>query len=112
MKLKSFLLTLNAKEFLKAIALPLLVGIFASLLTRNSMEAFSSLKQPPLAPPAILFPIVWTILYILMGISFYLIQQNKQNSKNCENASSLYYYQLTVNFLWSIFFFYFEWYLF
>lgn len=112
MNLKPILSTLNLRKLLSSIALPLLTGIFAGLLTRNSMQAFSNLNKPPLAPPAILFPIVWTILYILMGISFYLIQVNKQNNKNCSNASSLYYYQLIVNFLWSIFFFRFEWYLF
>ena len=112
MNLKTFLSTLNVKKLLSSIALPLLTGIFASLLTRDSMDTFSILNKPPLAPPAILFPIVWTILYILMGISFYLIQTNRQNNQNCSNASSLYYYQLVVNFLWSIFFFRLKWYLF
>lgn len=112
MNLKTFLLTLNLKELLKSIALPLLVGIFAGLLTRNSMEAFSVLNKPPLAPPAILFPIVWTILYILMGVSFYFIQANNHKKQNCSKANSLYYYQLIVNFLWPIFFFRLEWYLF
>lgn len=111
MKFKAFLLTLNLKDLLKSIALPLLVGILAGLLTRNSMETFSVLNKPPLAPPAILFPIVWTILYILMGVSFYFIQNNS-NRKNCPKADNLYYYQLIVNFLWPIFFFRLEWYLF
>ena len=111
MKFKAFLLTLNLKNLLKSIALPLLVGILAGLLTRNSMETFSVLNKPPLAPPAFLFPIVWTILYILMGVSFYLIQNNS-NKKNCPKADTLYYYQLIVNFLWPIFFFRLEWYLF
>lgn len=112
MNLKTFFSTINFKKLLTSIALPLLVGIFAGLLTRNSMETFSMLNKPPLAPPAILFPIVWTILYILMGLSFYFIQKNKGKTKNCENASSLYYYQLIVNFLWPIFFFRLQWYFF
>lgn len=112
MNLKTFLLTLDIKELLKSIALPLLIGIFAGLLTRNSMEAFSALNKPPLAPPAFLFPIVWTILYILMGISFYFIQTNNAKKQNCEKANSLYYYQLIVNFLWPIFFFRLKWYFF
>ena len=112
MNLKTFLSAPNTKKLLSSIILPVLTGIFAGLLTRNSMQTFSVLNKPPFAPPAILFPIVWTILYILMGISFYLIQTNRNNQKNCSNASSLYYYQLAVNFLWSIFFFRLEWYLF
>lgn len=112
MNFKTFFSTINLKELLKSIALPLLTGLLSGLITRNSMEAFSTLNKPPLAPPAILFPIVWTILYILMGISFYLIQTSNQTKKNCPTANSLYYYQLIVNFLWPIFFFRLEWYLF
>ena len=101
----------NFKTFLKAILIPLIVGGIVGFITSDFID-YNSLQQPPLAPPGVLFPIVWTILYILMGISFYLIQTNGQNKKNCSNASSLYYYQLAVNFLWSIFFFRLEWYLF
>lgn len=63
----------NVAVFIKSVALPLVVGLVASLLTRQSMQIFSALNKPPLSPPAILFPIVWTVLYTLMGISFYLI---------------------------------------
>lgn len=112
MNLKTFFFTIDLKKLLTSIALPFLVGIFAGLLTRNSMEAFSILNKPPLAPPAILFPIVWTILYILMGFSFYFIQKSKGRKQNCESASSLYYYQLIVNFLWPLFFFRLQWYFF
>ena len=95
-------------------AIPLLVGTIAGLLTRGSMETFSRLNQPPLSPPGILFPIVWTILYTLMGISSYLIDTAEEpKEKNGKNQALLTYrYQLIVNFLWPVFFFNFQWYLF
>ena len=94
------------------IAIPLIVGITASLLTRDSMEIFASVNQPPLSPPAWLFPIVWTILYILMGISSYLIAVADTDKEAKEKALRLYAYQLIVNFLWPTFFFNLQWYFF
>ena len=63
---------------------------------------YQDLNKPPLSPPGIIFPIIWTILYIIMGYSFY--KQNEQNK-------TIYYTQLIVNGLWSIIFFVFKWYL-
>ena len=54
------------KKLILCIAIPLAAGGLAGLLTRNSMETFQSLNKPALSPPGWLFPIVWTILYILM----------------------------------------------
>jgi len=96
----------------KSIALPLLVGAVAGFLTRNSMEDFAMLNQPPLSPPGWLFPVVWTILYTLMGISAYLINQSDADEDAKNNALRIYYLQLFVNFLWPLFFFVGEWYLF
>lgn len=100
----------DVKTLIKSIALPLLVGGAAAFVTRDSMESFEVLNQPPLSPPGWLFPVVWTILYILMGISAYLISE--ESNKDTKKESTLYYYQLIVNFLWPIFFFNFGWYLF
>lgn len=99
-------------SLIKSIALPLLVGFGAALLTRNSMEVFASVNKPPLSPPAILFPIVWTILYTLMGISFYLIVNSDGDKGDVQEAIRIFRFQLVVNFLWPTFFFNFEWYLF
>ena len=68
-----------------------------------------TLQKPFLAPPGIVFPIVWTILYILMGISYGIL---KSNNKNNLEIDFIYYFQLAVNALWSIFFFVFKWRLF
>lgn len=102
----------KTKTFLILTAIPLLVGIIAGLLTRGSMETFSRLNQPPLSPPGILFPIVWTILYTLMGIASYLVYTANASKEEINNALMIYFLQLAVNFFWSIFFFNFEWYIF
>ncbi len=102
----------KTKTFLIFTALPLVVGVAAGLLTRNSMETFSRLNQPPLSPPGILFPIVWTILYTLMGIASYLVYTSDRPKQEINSALLIYFLQLTVNFFWSIFFFNLEWYIF
>lgn len=103
---------LNKKLLFICIAIPLIVGGVSALLTQNSMEAFERVAQPPLSPPAWLFPVVWTILYTLMGISSYLIVTSDANQQEKDEAIRLYAYQLLVNFLWPTFFFNLGWYLF
>jgi len=73
------------------------------------MAEFGMLQKPPLAPPAILFPIVWTILYTLMGVSYGIL---KTKGLTDEKVNQVYYLQLVINALWSIFFFSLEWRLF
>ncbi len=103
---------INRALLIKSIALPLLVGAVAGFLTRNAMQDFQMLTKPPLSPPGWLFPVVWTILYILMGISAYLIKVSDAPEDVIDDALTLYRYQLIVNFLWPVFFFSFGWYLF
>ncbi|MEF9933815.1 MAG: TspO/MBR family protein [Clostridium sp.] len=102
----------NIKTLVTLIAIPLIVGSIASLFTQNSMEQFQTLIKPPLSPPGIVFPIVWTILYILMGIASYLILTSSKSSVNTSSAIRLYFIQLIVNFFWSIIFFNFNLYFF
>lgn len=64
---------IDKKRLIICLAIPLVVGGAAGLLTMNSMEAFEALNQPPLSPPGWLFPVVWTVLYVLMGIASYLV---------------------------------------
>ena len=94
------------------IAIPLLVGGAAAPLTQGSMQMFGELNQPPLSPPGWLFPVVCTILYILMGVSSYLVLESGADKEEISSAISIYIYQLIVNFLWPTFFFNFGWYLF
>ena len=94
------------------IAIPLAIGGISAILTSGSMNIFGELNKPPLAPPGWLFPIVWTVLYTLMGISSYLVLISMASKEDKENAIKIYAYQLMVNFLWPTFFFNLEIYLF
>jgi len=81
------------------IILPLLLAGIVSLLV--SFDMYSKINLPSIAPPAILFPIVWTILYLMMGISLFLNRNNKKNMM-------IFYIQLAINYLWVFLFFMFE----
>ena len=96
------------KKLLICIVIPLAVGGLSAFLTRDDMQIFESLNQPALSPPGWLFPVVWTILYIMMGIASYLVLVS---GKPNEEALQAYRAQLFFNFLWSIIFFNLEKYL-
>lgn len=99
----------KAKKYIVAIAIPLTVGLIAAALTMSDMDVYSELKTPPLAPPAILFPIVWNILYILMGVSSALVYRDRENNIGATRKGLLYYgISLALNFAWSIIFFKFQ----
>lgn len=101
--------TKNISTLILFILIPLTVGALSALLGGN-MAIYSRLNKPSISPPAILFPIVWSILYILMGISSYLIFQS--GSPDSTRALNTYKLQLFFNFIWSILFFRFDLYLF
>ena len=103
---------LNKKLLVLCVAIPLLVGGIAAFFTKDAMAMFTQLDKPPLSPPGWLFPVVWTILYTLMGISSYLIANSKRPTEDKTRALSVYAASLFVNFLWSFFFFNMEWYFF
>ena len=98
----------NVSIYIKSILIPVIVGGVVGLITSQFID-YNSLQQPPLAPPSGLFPIVWTILYILMGISYGIL---KSNNLTNQEIDTIYYLQLGVNALWSIFFFVLKWRLF
>lgn len=84
--------------------IPITLGSIIGLIISNFID-YSELIKPPLAPPKILFPIMWSIIYILMGISYFLLKKNTQVIKK---EDTIYYLQLLVNLLWSIIFFVFK----
>ena len=91
----------NIKIYIKSILLPVLIGGIIGLIISSSID-YNQLVKPLLAPPSIVFPIVWTILYILMGISYARLEiEGKTDSK----IKIIYYLQLFVNAMWSILFF-------
>ncbi|MEE1076737.1 MAG: TspO/MBR family protein [Acutalibacteraceae bacterium] len=94
---------INLKQLAISLFISLGVGILASILTADSFMVYSGLTKPPLSPPAWLFPVVWTILYILMGISAYMVYQSDDDFKYV--ALVIYGVQLIFNFFWSIIYF-------
>ena len=93
------------KTYIISSIIALSVGLISALITMGNMN-LSAIKQPVLSPPAFLFPIVWTILYILMGISSAKIFEKRKDSPEAvRNALSTYASSLLVNFFWSIIFF-------
>ena len=98
----------KVKVYIKSILIPILVGGIVGLITSPFID-YNNLQKPFLAVPSITFPIVWTILYVLMGISYGILKNNNLNTKEIDK---IYYLQLVVNALWSIFFFIFKWRLF
>ena len=92
----------NKSALIISILIPLTVGTMSALFSGN-MSSYSILTQPAFSPPGFIFPVVWTILYILMGASSYIVYFS--NSSNKSKALLLYCIQLFFNFCWSIIFF-------
>ena len=96
------------KIYLKSILIPLIVGAVVGFLISGSID-YETLEKPFLSPPSIVFPIVWTILYTLMGVSYGILMSN---SLVDARINFIYYLQLFFNALWSIIFFILKWRLF
>ena len=94
--------------YVKSILLPLVLGAIIGFITSGSMD-LGMLIQPSFAPPTILFPIVWSILYTLMGVSYAIL---KSKNLTTDKINEIYYAQLFLNLAWSIIFFVLKWRLF
>lgn len=94
---------INFLPLMISIIIPLAVGFLSAFVTRNYMNSFDTLTKPRLSPPAWLFPVAWSILYILMGIACYMMIRSRNPLKFY--AIILYALQLFFNFFWSIIFF-------
>ena len=93
------------KQYLKWILITEAVGALSGWLTREGTEVYkNTIMKPPLSPPAIVFPIVWAILFALMGISAASIYMSPP-SKARTRGLKIFFVQLAFNFLWSIIFF-------
>ena len=96
------------KTYAKSILIPVIIGGIVGVIISGSID-YNTLEKPFLAPPSLAFPIVWTILYILMGVSYGILEDKRLvNSK----IKIIYYLQLFVNALWPIIFFTLQWRLF
>ena len=94
--------------YFKSILVPLIVGGVVGFITSKYMN-LDTLNKPFLTPPSVVFPIAWGILYVLMGISYGILKDKGLTDKKID---IVYYVQLGINALWSIFFFVFKWRLF
>lgn len=99
---------INWKTLLVSLAVSLGAGALAGALTADSMAKYEELYKPPLAPPGWAFPVVWTILFILMGIAAYLVYEADANEEEKKSALLVYGIQLLANVGWSIIFFRFD----
>ena len=85
-------------------AAALAVGGISALLTGSGMQDFAALNQPPLSPPGGLFRVVWTLLYVLMGVGMAIVGR-KTSGRERRRATEAWALQLAVNFFWTILFF-------
>ena len=99
-KIKPYILPMSV-----SVAIPVAVGLLAAFLTKDSMNIYGELNLPPLVPPSILFPIVWSILYLLMGVSSSIVYLKGGDSERLRQSLTLYAVSLVLNFSWSIVFF-------
>ena len=100
---KELFMKINYKLLTICIIIPLAVGSLSGYISASAMDSFRMLNKPPLSPPAWLFPVVWTLLYILMGIASYIIWQSKGRGRDF--ALRVYALQLFFNLFWSYIFF-------
>lgn len=91
--------------------IPLLVGGISSALSSEGMAMYGTMAKPPLSPPAWVFPVAWTILYLMMGLASCMILTSDAGGRGKTVALTLYAVQLAMNFMWSIFFFKWDMYL-
>lgn len=93
------------KTLLICLAIPLIGGGISAFISKDSIKTFSTLTKPPLSPPEWLFPIAWTVLYVLMGIASYLIITSNNEEKIINKSLKTYGVQLFFNFFWTFWFF-------
>lgn len=98
-------LSKKTKTNIASVALTLAVGGLSSFLTRKSMNVYKTVTKPPLAPPPLVFPIAWAILYVMMALSFSRAFLSDENSKARDKTLTLYCANLFMNFMWPIIFF-------
>ena len=101
---------INFKKLAICLAVPLAVGGLAALLS-GGMKSYRGMNQPPLSPPGWVFPIVWSVLYLMMGYASYRVLTSGGQPDTVRKSLTFYGIQLFLNFLWPILFFGFGWYL-
>ena len=101
------------KPYVISVLIALAVGGLSALITRGNMDIYDQIVKPKLAPPGFIFPIVWTVLFILMGISSAIVYVKAKDARTIQKTGlGVYTLQLIVNFFWSVIFFNFQAFLF
>lgn len=95
--------SINKKQLVTSLLIPLLVGGLATVINFDGIKQFQEVTKPEITPPPWVFSVVWTVLYALMGISFYLIYKSDKGNKM--SAYSFYAAQLFLNSIWTFIFF-------
>lgn len=98
-------MSLKLRQFILSIGIPLAVGGLSAWLTMGAMKNFEALNQPPLSPPGWVFPVVWTVLFVFMGLASYWVLRSQAPERTVKRALTFYGIQLGLNFFWSILFF-------
>ncbi|MDD4164849.1 MAG: tryptophan-rich sensory protein [Eubacteriales bacterium] len=94
---------IKLKPLLISILISVGVGAFAGIITTGTVDFYDEIQLPGLSPPSFVFPIVWSVLYILMGVSAYMVYSSEAKSKN--TALKIYGVQLLLNSIWPLIFF-------
>lgn len=95
----------NVFRLVISLIIPLAVGIMSATLSGKGMQDYASMVKPPLSPPAWVFSVAWTILYLMMGFAAYLVCTTEGDLHHKTMAMIFYWVQLLMNFMWSIVFF-------
>ena len=99
------IIKIDWKKLIISLLIPLAVGGLSAFITRSDMDVYKRIEQPPLAPPSWVFPVVWSILFFLMGISLYIVWISRARPIEKRNAYIFFALQLFMNFIWSPIFF-------
>ncbi len=94
---------IKLKPLILSIVITLGLAGIVSFAISGSMEVYGAVEKPPLSPPQIVFPIVWSILYLLMAVSAYIVYIKREDGSRKE--LTIYAVQLAVNLIWPILFF-------
>ena len=96
---------IKPKALILCLLVPLAAGALGAALSGGGMREFQEMTKPALTPPGWVFPAVWTVLYLMMGLASYLVLTAKAPREDVESALTVYGCQLAVNFFWPVLFF-------
>ena len=99
--------SIKLKPLLTSLALPLAAGGVSALLAGDIRQVYDGLLQPPLSPPGPVFPVVWTVLYLMMGLALYRVRRTDHPEQ--QTGIRLFAAQLAVNAAWTPLFFRLQW---